>query len=242
MRSLPSSQPGSSVQLGVPPQLTPVAESYWRSDAWQLADPSVASPLAASNCDLSLSSACAALAPSPGPSECSAPSTGQHDMNRLKPDLVYLQPQADSGVQTSRTGIERREEARASDPPPRAIYAQSSVPQITQCAYLRYTGNPADLDTYVATSTVLKWEDEGTKNRLRFKDKHTMLVFGGDSQFNGICDIRLTKLLLDLKAQKGNEDRVELIIGSRDANKLRLASELHQDCISDLEVQIGMRE
>jgi hypothetical protein len=52
----------------------------------------------------------------------------------------------------------------------------------------------------------------------------------------------LTKLLLDLKAQKGNEDRVELIIGSRDANKLRLASELHQDCISDLEVRIGMRE
>jgi hypothetical protein len=156
-------------------------------------------------------------------------------MNRLKPDLVYLQPQVDSGVQTSRNGIERREEARAPDPPPRAIFAQ--------CAYLRnLTGNPADLDTYVATSTVLKWEDEGKKNRLTFKDKHTMLVFGGDSQFNGICDIRLTKLLLDLKAQKGNEDRVELIIGSRDANKLRLASELHEDCISDLEVRIGMRE
>ena len=190
-------------------------------------------------------------------------------MNRSSSDLVYLQPQVDSGVQTSRTGIERREEARAPDPPPRAIFAQWPVQpngakppvalkqeekkpasgeenpktQITQCAYLRnLTGNPADLDTYVATSTVLKWEDEGKKNRLRFKDKHTMLVFGGDSQFNGICDIRLTKLLLDLKAQKGNEDRVELIIGSRDANKLRLASELHQDCISDLEVRIGMRE
>jgi len=37
MRSPPSSQPGSSVQLGVPPQLTPVAERYRRSDAAQLA-------------------------------------------------------------------------------------------------------------------------------------------------------------------------------------------------------------
>ena len=67
-------------------------------------------------------------------------SAGQHDMNHysnLKPELgghlVYQQgmtynpqqqPQVDSGVQTSRTGIERREEARAPDPPPRAIYAQ----------------------------------------------------------------------------------------------------------------------
>jgi hypothetical protein len=187
-------------------------------------------------------------------------------MNRLKTDLVYLQPQVDSGVQTSRTGIERREEARAPDPPPRAIYAQLPVQpnganppvalkqeekkpasgeenpktQFTQCAYL--TGNLADFDKYVATSTVLKWEDEGKKNRLRFKDKHTMFVFGGDSQDNGVSDIRLTKLLLDLKAQKGNEDRVELIIRSRDANRLRLASELHQDCISDREVQSGERE
>ena len=158
-------------------------------------------------------------------------------MNRLKPDLVYLQPQVDSGVQTSRTGIERREEARAPDPPPRAIYPKTLV---TQCAYL--TGNLADFDNYVATSTVLKWEDEGTKNRLKFKEEQTMLVFGGDSQDNGIRDIRFTKLLLDLKAQPGNEDRVEFIIGSRDANKLRLASELHEDCIIDTTVLNGMRE
>jgi len=46
-------------------------------------------------------------------------------------------------------------------------------------------------------------------------------------------DIRFTKLLLDLKAQKGNEDRVVLIMGYRDINKLRLASELQDECISD---------
>jgi hypothetical protein len=193
--------------------------------------------------------------------------------SNLKPELVghlvyqqgmtynpQQQPQVDSGVQTSRTGIERREEARAPDPPPRAIYAQlpasgeeNPKTLVTQCAYL--TGNLlADFDReimlfigtrfskYVATSTVLKWEDEGTKKRLKFKDKHTMLVFGGDSQDNGIGDIRFTKLLLDLKAQTGNEDRVEFIIGSRDANKLRLASELHEDCIIDTTVLNGMRE
>ena len=89
---------------------------------------------------------------------------------------------------------------------------------------------------------MLKWEDEGTKNRLKFKEEQTMLVFGGDSQDKGIGDIRFTKLLLDLKAQKGNEDRVEFIIGNRDANKLRLASELQDDCIRDPDVLNGMRE
>ncbi len=55
-------------------------------------------------------------------------------------------------------------------------------------------------------------------------------------------DIRLTKLLLDLKAQKGNEDRVVLIMGYRDINKLRLASELQDECIKDPAVLGGMRE
>jgi hypothetical protein len=55
-------------------------------------------------------------------------------------------------------------------------------------------------------------------------------------------DIRFTKLLLDLKAQKGNEDRVVLIMGYRDINKLRLASELQDDCLSDPDVLNGMRE
>ena len=62
----------------------------------------------------------------------------------------------------------------------------------------------------------------------------TNLIGGGD--------IRITKLLLDLKHQKGNEDRVVLIIGYRDVNKLRLASELQDDCIKDPDVLIGVRE
>ena len=114
---------------------------------------------------------------------------------------------------------------------------------ITECAYLTdVEGNLDYFYNYIEISKVLEWENKDTKNRLKFKTKHTMLVFGGDSQDKGIGDIRFTKLLLDLKAQTGNEDRVEFIIGNRDANKLRLASELQKDCIDDPAVLNGMRE
>ena len=58
-----------------------------------------------------------------------------------------------------------------------------------------------------------------------------MFVFGGDSQDKGIGDIRFVRLLLALKFEYPG--RVEFIIGNRDANKLRLASELDERCISD---------
>jgi hypothetical protein len=62
------------------------------------------------------------------------------------------------------------------------------------------------------------------------KDKDKPIVGG---------DIRITKLLLDLK--EGNKDRVVLIIGYRDANKLRLAWEL-QDDFSNLAKDIEEEE
>jgi hypothetical protein len=64
-----------------------------------------------------------------------------------------------------------------------------------------------------------------------------MFVLGGDTQDKGIGDIRFTKLLLALKQE--HPDRVQLIIGNRDANKLRLAAELHADCIDDARVRTG---
>jgi hypothetical protein len=64
-----------------------------------------------------------------------------------------------------------------------------------------------------------------------------MFVYGGDTQDKGIGDIRFTKLLLALKQE--HPDRVQLIIGNRDANKLRLAAELHADCIDDARVRTG---
>jgi len=211
----------------------------------------------------------------------------------------------------------------------------------TKCAYLTdLEGDFKYFCRYVENSEVLEWKDE-KKNRLKFRDKDSMLLFGGnlqerkhhvsgdahvyyktntekltevfgdldrdgkgslsleeltpfakamnvtkektkalfddiDKDQNGIVsqdefleffikvfectdlnklgeekqkslqqllqklpgtniggDIRLTKLLLDLKAQKGNEDRVVWIIGYREANKLRLASELQDECIKD---------
>ena len=136
----------------------------------------------------------------------------------------------DPGVQTSGMGIVE------------PMASEKKKPKITECAYLTdVKGNLDYFYKYVEISKVLEWENSST-NRLKFKHEHTMLVFGGDSQDKGIGDIRFTKLLLDLKAQKGNEDRVEFIIGNRDANKLRLAAELQDDCISDPDVLNGMRE
>jgi hypothetical protein len=80
---------------------------------------------------------------------------------------------------------------------------------------------------------IIGWADE-KKTKLKFKRDDAMLVYGGDSQDKGIGDIRFTKLLLALK--KEYPHRVEFIIGNRDANKLRLATELHQDTIKNAHV------
>mmetsp|Transcript_5981 Transcript_5981/g.8457 ORF Transcript_5981/g.8457 Transcript_5981/m.8457 type:complete len:568 (+) Transcript_5981:250-1953(+) len=54
---------------------------------------------------------------------------------------------------------------------------------------------------------------------------NTMLVHGGDSPDKGPGDIRVVKALLQLKRKY--PDRVFLICGNRDINKLRFMSELH---------------
>jgi len=95
-------------------------------------------------------------------------------------------------------------------------------------------GNLDYFERYVARSEILEWGD-AARSKLRFKREDAMLVFGGDSQEDkGIGDIRFTKLLLALKEEY--PERVEFIIGNRDANKLRLASELQEDCINDAAV------
>jgi hypothetical protein len=158
----------------------------------------------------------------------------QKERSGLRTDATgagEIRLQVDSGVQTSGMGIVE------------PMASGKKKPKITECAYLTdVKGNLDYFYNYVEISNVLEWENKETKNRLKFMHEHTMLVFGGDSQDKGIGDIRFTKLLLDLKAQPGNEDRVEFIIGNRDANKLRLASELQDDCIRDPDVLNGMRE
>ena len=50
-------------------------------------------------------------------------------------------------------------------------------------------------------------------------------MFGGDAFDRGEGDIRIGRLLVDLKLRY--PDRVFLILGNRDVNKTRLTSELH---------------
>jgi len=112
--------------------------------------------------------------------------------------------------------------------------ADAAVP-INVCGYLTdVEGNLDYFQRYVDLSEILGWEDDAAKSKLRFKREDAMFVFGGDSQDKGPGDIRFTKLLLALKAEYPG--RVEFIIGNRDANKLRLASELQEECIKDAAV------
>ena len=106
--------------------------------------------------------------------------------------------------------------------------------RITECAFLTdVEGNFEYFERYLGISKVLRWADD-QKTELEFKKDSAMFVFGGDSQDKGTGDIRFTKLLLGLK--KKYPDRVEIIIGNRDANKLRLCSELHKDSLDDPDV------
>ena len=104
-------------------------------------------------------------------------------------------------------------------------YLRPHVPD-SVCGYLTdVEGNFEYFENYMAISKVLEWEDEN-KTALRLKD-NALFVFGGDSQDKGPGDIRFTTLMISLKQRY--PDRVRLIIGNRDANKLRLASELSDE-------------
>jgi len=92
----------------------------------------------------------------------------------------------------------------------------------------------------VQRSNVLVWEDaddcvllstvkEGNKG-IKFKRlvlrPNTHFVYGGDTVDKGPGDIRLVRALVSLK--KRYPDRVHLLVGNRDLNKLRLPSELSE--------------
>jgi len=98
------------------------------------------------------------------------------------------------------------------------------------CAYLTdVEGNLDYFHRYVDISKVLSWANEDKKQLVLAPDAE--FVFGGDSQDKGIGDIRFVKLLIDLKRRYG--DRVHLIIGNRDSNKLRLTTELAAATLTD---------
>jgi hypothetical protein len=64
----------------------------------------------------------------------------------------------------------------------------------------------------------------GVDGALMFKSKTSAFVFGGDLFDRGKGDLRIARQLLGLK--KRHPDRVVLLLGNRDINKMRLTSEL----------------
>jgi len=95
---------------------------------------------------------------------------------------------------------------------------------------------------YVQRSNVLFWEEHEDHNnnlsssatnsfgitfkRLKLRP-NTYFVYGGDSVDKGPGDIRLCRALVDLK--KNYPDRVHLLVGNRDLNKIRFSSELSDE-------------
>lgn len=94
---------------------------------------------------------------------------------------------------------------------------------------------------YVQRSKVLDWEEHDSHNnnlssitgitfqRLKLRP-NTHFIYGGDSVDKGPGDIRLCRALVGLK--KRYPDRVHLLVGNRDLNKLRFASELSDEDMS----------
>ena len=92
---------------------------------------------------------------------------------------------------------------------------------------------------YVERSKVLDWEEHDSHNkylsstangialqRLNLRP-NTHFIYGGDSVDKGPGDIRLCRALVGLK--KRYPDRVHLLVGNRDLNKLRFSSELSDE-------------
>lgn len=92
-------------------------------------------------------------------------------------------------------------------------------------------GNWEYLCALVARSKVLSWRRDDD-NQLVLADK-ALFVFGGDAVDKGPGDIRVTKALVGLKRRY--PERVFLLAGNRDVNKLRLAAELAEGELPDVD-------
>mmetsp|Transcript_25218 Transcript_25218/g.39594 ORF Transcript_25218/g.39594 Transcript_25218/m.39594 type:complete len:238 (+) Transcript_25218:158-871(+) len=104
------------------------------------------------------------------------------------------------------------------------------VPKGKICGYLTdVEGNFEYFDAYVQLSKVLDWKDE-RKQQLDLRPGASF-CFGGDVVDKGTGDIRVTTSLTDLK--KRYPKRVFLIIGNRDGNKMRMATELRKEILDD---------
>eukprot|EP00571_Detonula_confervacea_P006065 CAMPEP_0172313510 /NCGR_PEP_ID=MMETSP1058-20130122/20330_1 /TAXON_ID=83371 /ORGANISM="Detonula confervacea, Strain CCMP 353" /LENGTH=576 /DNA_ID=CAMNT_0013027169 /DNA_START=123 /DNA_END=1853 /DNA_ORIENTATION=- len=97
----------------------------------------------------------------------------------------------------------------------------------------------------VQRSNVIDWEEadctppiKKKENEIKFKRlilrPNTHFIYGGDTVDKGPGDIRLVRSLVSLK--KRYPERVHLLVGNRDLNKIRLPSELSEsDMKRDIE-------
>ncbi|CAI5730632.1 unnamed protein product [Hyaloperonospora brassicae] len=86
-------------------------------------------------------------------------------------------------------------------------------------------GNWQYVRNVVKQSSCLQLLSEGTRDETLELRDNCMLVFGGDAGDKGDRTLRCYEQLVKLK--KRYPDRVVLLVGNRDANKMRFTSELH---------------
>jgi len=89
-------------------------------------------------------------------------------------------------------------------------------------------GDLSYLRRFVEISEVVTYGDEQDRRRIEFLDDDgnsgAHLVFGGDICDKGGNDLEVMRQLLDFKERY--PDRVHLILGNRDVNKIRMSQEI----------------
>ncbi|KAL3667523.1 hypothetical protein V7S43_007742 [Phytophthora oleae] len=97
-------------------------------------------------------------------------------------------------------------------------------------------GNWQYVRNVVRQSSCLKLATSGQEETLELRDD-CMLVFGGDAGDKGDQTLQCYEQLVSLK--KRHPDRVVLLVGNRDVNKMRFTSELHD---SEMDLDSMARE
>eukprot|EP00038_Savillea_parva_P023957 m.42665 g.42665 ORF g.42665 m.42665 type:complete len:514 (-) comp6309_c0_seq1:93-1634(-) len=104
------------------------------------------------------------------------------------------------------------------------IYPTPTFPGVSQVAHWTdVEGNWAYFSRLVERSEAVQWAD-ASRRELSLKPG-CALVYGGDAFDKGPGDLRIAEALVGLKQRF--PDRVVLLIGNRDVNKMRFRSELH---------------
>uniref|UniRef100_A0A7S4UK99 Calcineurin-like phosphoesterase domain-containing protein n=1 Tax=Alexandrium monilatum TaxID=311494 RepID=A0A7S4UK99_9DINO len=113
--------------------------------------------------------------------------------------------------------------------PASAAHGQGPTSEVEEVGYITdLEGDLATLERCLDSGqSVLR---RGQGGQLELASDTSAFVFGGDLFDRGPGDLRLARALLDLKAR--HPDRVVLLMGNRDINKMRLTAELDADYLT----------